>query len=166
MSLFGEPSPTEAAPSKPNSKSLFGNEPAGASSTSLFDDNSADGSPWSMPTPKKAARQNLLKTLLPATDVPESYIDAYDIVQQQEGSISYATVSAILKSSNISADDSARILSFVVPGGEGGFTPIARNEFNVLLALIGLAQEGEEVSLDGVDERRRSTLLHQRVVLC
>ena len=33
---------------------------------------------------------------------------------------------------------------------------LGRAEVNVLLAMIGLAQEGEEVTLDGVDERRRS----------
>ena len=156
MSLFGEPSPTESAPA--NSKSLFGNEPAAASSISLFDDD-ANGSPWSMPTPKKQARQNLLKSLLPATDVPESYVDAFDIVVEQEGSgaVSYEAVESILRSCSLSTADQTRILGFVAPNGRGSFNPLGRSEFNVLLALIGLAQEGEDLSLDGVDERRRRT---------
>lgn len=154
MSLFGDPSPTESTPA--NSKSLFGNEPAAASSTSLFDDD-ANGSPWSMPTPKKQARQNLLKTLLPATDVPESYVDAFDAVAEHEGSgtISYASVESILNSSNLSSNDRTRILGFVAPAGQDSFKPLGRSEFNVLLALVGLAQEGEELSLDSVDERRK-----------
>jgi sorting nexin-8 len=159
MSLFGDPSPTESTPA--NSKSLFGNEPAAASTSSLFDDD-AGGSPWSMPTPKKAARQNLLKTLLPATDVPESYIDAFDIVVKSEAGnrdLSFQTIQNILGSSKIDSNVQTRILSIVAPEGRDRFTPLGRNEFNVLLALIGLAQEGEEVTLDGVDERRRSKIM-------
>jgi sorting nexin-8 len=163
MSLFGDPSPTEAAPT--NSKSLFGNEPAAASSTSLFDDD-ANASPWSMPTPKKQARQNLLKTLLPATDVPESYIDAFDIVVEHEGSgaVSYESVESILRSASLTSADQTRILGFVAPSGRDSFNPLGRSEFNVLLALIGLAQESEELSLDGVDERRRRTSSNPRTI--
>lgn len=158
MSLFGEESPTGDAPANSNSKSLFGNEPAAASSSSLFDDDAGSASPWSMPTPKKAARQNLLKSLLPATEVPESYIDSFDTTLEQEShssAVSYQTVERILKSSGLSSSDVERILGLVAPGGASSFSPLGRNEFNVLLALIGLAQEGEEVSLDSVDERRR-----------
>ena len=45
-------------------------------------------------------------------------------------------------------------MALVAPGGANELD-LGRNEFNVLLALGGLAQEGEVVSLDGVDERRR-----------
>lgn len=154
MSLFGDPSPTESAPTNSN---LFGSEPAAASTSSLFDD-SSNASPWSMPTPKKAARQNLLKSLLPATEVPESYVDAFDITLEQESErsgISYDTIQKILRSGNLSSADSERILGLVAPGGAASFSPFGRAEFNVLLALIGLAQEGEELSLDSVDERRK-----------
>ena len=81
MSLFGD-SPTESQPTK---SSLFGEEVklAAPSTASLFaDDNQADPSPWSMPTPKKATPREQVKTLLPATDVPEGYIDAYDKILQ------------------------------------------------------------------------------------
>src|SRR2546423_10567489 len=80
MSLFGS-SPTESPLANSlNSKSLFGDEvtPAATSTSSLFADESSDPSPWSMPTPKKAARQDLVKSLLQPKDVPESYVDAYD----------------------------------------------------------------------------------------
>ena len=158
MSLFGDPSPTESAPTNSNSKTLFGNEPATASSTSLFDDDNSNASPWSMPTPKKAARQNLLKSLLPATEVPESYVDAFDTTLEHEnsnGGISFGTVNRILQSSRLDSSDVSRILGLIAPAGAANFSPLGRSEFNVLLALIGLAQEGEEISLDSVDERRK-----------
>lgn len=113
-----------------------------------------------MPTPKKAARSNVIKNLLPATDVPESYVDSFDAVLNATDKtgvgISLTSVRKILQSSNLSSDDQSRILSFVVPGGQENINGLGRSEFNVLLALIGLGQEGEEITLDSVDERRKS----------
>jgi sorting nexin-8 len=164
MSLFGT-SPPEAAEtsSHANSKSLFGDETASAptTSSSLFADEAGDTSPWSMPTPKKAARRELVKNLLSATDVPESYIDSYDTVLDSKdrvgAGIGLTGIKNILASSGLSAADQAKILNFVVPGGQESATGLGRSEFNVLLALIGLGQEGDDITLDGVDERRRST---------
>lgn len=159
MSLFGESPPKS---SSTPSKTLFGEQPAAAASTSsLFaDDDANNDSPWSMPTPKKQARQNMVKSLLPANDVPESYVDAYDAILKANettgAGISLNGVKNILKGSNISDDDQDQILNFIIPGGHESSNGVGRSEFNVLYALIGLAQEGEEVTLDGVDERRRS----------
>ena len=112
-----------------------------------------------MPTPKRNARQNLVKNLLPATDVPDSYVDAYDAVVNTNDrtgvGISLEGLNKILRSSGLSSDDQDRIRNFVVPGGQENSNGLGRSEFNVLLALIGLGQEGEEINLDGVDERRR-----------
>lgn len=166
MSLFGS-SPTESPLTNSNAKSkdLFGDEPtpAATSTSSLFaDDNGGDASPWSMPTPKKAARRELVKTLLPATDIPESYIDAYDIVLDSGDGVGAGVglrgVKKILGSSGLSAAGQATVLNLVVPGGQEHANGLSRSEFNVLLALIGLAQEGDDISLDGVDERRRSEI--------
>ena len=116
-----------------------------------------------MPTPKKTARQNMVKNLLPANDVPESYVDAYDAVLKANDKtgmgVSLTGMKNVLQSSNLSSDDQSRILNFVVPGGQENINGLGRSEFNVLLALIGLGQEGEDISLDGVDERKRSTRL-------
>lgn len=113
-----------------------------------------------MPTPKKVARQNLVKNLLPATDVPESYVDAYDLVlnaNERTGvGIGLGGIKNVLQSSNLSEQEQNKILHFVVPGGQESANGVGRSEFNVLLALIGLGQEGEDITLDGVDERRRS----------
>src|ERR1700712_2127819 len=85
MSLFGtspDESPAAVAAMK-SRNSLFDDDepsPAPGSKSSLFadDDSSPGSSPWGMPTPKKAARGELIKNLLPASDVPDSYIDIFD----------------------------------------------------------------------------------------
>ncbi|KAM0260184.1 hypothetical protein ACHAQJ_002950 [Trichoderma viride] len=169
MSLFGD-EPTDNGPtldSTPTQRGggggggLFDDEPASGrnSSNSLFDDNSGASSPWDMPTPRKQqSRAELIRNLLPASDVPESYIGAFDTVVGEDGQDGQVTASGIAKLfaiARLDADAQARIMSLVAPG-EGSDVLLARNEFNVVLALIGLAQEGDIISLDGVDERRRN----------
>ncbi len=154
MSLFGS-SPDESSLSKP---------PAGAiSNTSLFDDQKGNGdSPWSMPTPKKSGRGDLVKMLLPASDVPESYIKAYDMLQEsgyrdEAGLVSLAGARNIFEGSGISGEEQDKILN-IVTGGQEPAGVLDRSQFNVLLALIGLSQEKEDATLDGVDERRKGEL--------
>lgn len=169
MSLFGS-SPDNSSSSKPPAasepKSLFDDEqnPGAASNSSLFDDQSGNGdSPWNMPTPKKSGKGDLVKTLLPASDVPESYIDAYDILlesgyREGAGLVSLSGAKKSLGGSGLNGEEQKRIFNIVTGGQEpaGGLT---RNQYNVLLALTGLSQEKEEATLDGVDERRKSELL-------
>lgn len=168
MSLFGSSPPEASSPVAASNfgqshSSLFEDEPAMTKSTSsaLFadDDASGPGSPWDLPTPRKQKnRADLLRSLLPASDVPESYIETFDAVVREGGSAGRVTAGGVartLSAGHIGADEQARIMSIIAPGG-GGEISLGRNEFNALLALIGLAQEGEEPSLDGVDERRRS----------
>lgn len=162
MSLFGT-SPPEVAhtSSSANPTTLFGDDTATASTLtpSLFAEDGGDRSPWIMPTPKKAAGRELVKNLLPATDVPESYIDSYDAVLDSKdrvgAGIGLTSIKNILASSGLSAADQAKVLNLVVPGGQENVNGLGRSEFNVLLALIGLGQEGDDITLDGVDERRR-----------
>ena len=163
MSLFGT-SPDDSAPlnSSVNSKSLFADEaiPPVVATPSLFADDGASSSPWSMPTPKKQARQSLVRGLLASTEVPDSYVDAYDTLLKsgdRVGSgLGLTGIKNLLQSSEISSSNQRTILDLVVQDGGEVSNGIGRNEFNVLLALIGLAQEGEDVTLDGVDERKRS----------
>lgn len=170
MSLFGD----EDRPASKSKSSLFDdddNEPSAKPSrgSGLFaespDDN--DKSPWNFVTSKKQARGNLVKTLLPSSDVPESYIDAWDALLQSPditagAGVSLDTLKKILSTSNLDSEQSARILDILAPPGVNSF---GRGEFNVLVALIGLAQEGDEASLDGVDDRRRrKKYLHDRLL--
>lgn len=155
MSLFGSSPPADSSlgtASAANNKS---------SSNSLFTDDDASGgggSPWDMPTPRKQqSRADLLRNLLPASDAPDSYVETFDKVVRDDGDRGKVTAGGIAKvfaAARLEADQQAHIMSIVAPGG--GEVAVGRNEFNVLLALIGLAQEGESISLDAVDERRRS----------
>ncbi|KAL8737990.1 MAG: hypothetical protein Q9181_001172 [Wetmoreana brouardii] len=164
MSLFGSSPPEEPNQSTRSGKSqsLFEDEQAtAATNSSLFDDgDGASPSPWDMPTPKKSTKSDMVKTLLSATTVPESYIDAFDVMLESQyaagaGSITLAGVRKLFEGSGVEADEQTRIVDIVTGGLEpsGG---LGRSEFNVLVALLGLAQEQDEASLDGVDERRRN----------
>lgn len=154
MSLFGE-SPPRAKQTK---SSLFDeDEPSskGGSGGLFADDGGAnDSAPWDFPAGKKQQRGNLVKNLLQGTDVPEQYVDAYDNTIANEGSwgkgVSLEAARKLVGASGISSGDQERVLQ-IVGGDADGLT---RPEFNVLLALIGLAQEGEEFGLDAVDERK------------
>ncbi|KAL2011356.1 hypothetical protein VTN00DRAFT_4074 [Thermoascus crustaceus] len=163
MSLFGT-SPEESSTGNSAHRvksSLFADDPAfgtGSVSSLFADDNSGD-SPWSIPASKRTARHELVKTLLPATDVPESYIDAYDLVLNSGykvgAGVGLTGVKEILSSSGLSPAEQATILDLVVPGQQENPNGLGRSEFNVLLALVGLAQEGEDLTLDTVDDRRK-----------
>ncbi|KAI0097113.1 hypothetical protein F4814DRAFT_443202 [Daldinia grandis] len=162
--------------SPPNETPSSGNPSMGQSRTSLFDDDdpmtrstsdtlfndddfgSGRASPWDMPTPRKQqSRADLLRRLLDGVDVPDSYIEAFDRAVQEDGSAGKVTSSGVTKmlaAAKLGADAQAQIMGILAPAGS--LNTIGRNEFNVLIALIGLAQEGESISLDGVDERRRN----------
>lgn len=163
MSLFGsspdDPSPAANASSQQKS-SLFADEaPKPKASGGLFNDESANGeSPWDMPSSKRASKGDPAKTLLPSSDVPESYIDAYDLLNASEGgNVSLNAARKLVGGSSIAPQDAEQILNLVSGGHKN--PNLGRNEFNLLLALVGLAEEGDELSLDTVDERRKSERL-------
>lgn len=163
MSLFGtSPDEPSAAPAQRSKSSLFADESAGGSS--LFADDDGDDSssaPWSQNnTAKRTARRDLIRTLLPTTDVPESYVDAYDLIlnsgDRVGSGVGLTSIREILSSSGLTASDQGKILNLVVTGDQENSGGLGRPEFNVLLALVGLAQEGEDLSFDAVDDRRKS----------
>ncbi|KAI1840879.1 hypothetical protein JX265_006991 [Neoarthrinium moseri] len=170
MSLFGT-SPPEDTPSRGDSamgrstNSLFDDEGpmTRSSTTNLFNDDddlsgSGAASPWDLPTPRKPqSRAELIRGLLAGAEVPESYVEAFDHALREDGRggrVSPAGISKTLAAAKLDADSQARIMSILAPGGEEA--ELTRDAFSVLLALVGLAQEGETISLDGVDERRRN----------
>ncbi|KAK4692158.1 sorting nexin-8, partial [Lecanoromycetidae sp. Uapishka_2] len=119
MSLFGS-SPDDSSMSAPQlqKSSLFDDEqrPSTKSANSLFDDEAANGdSPWAMPTPKKTSKSDLVKSLLPASDVPESYIDAFDTLadsgyKEDGGMISLAGAKKIFDGTGIDISEQDRII--------------------------------------------------------
>lgn len=131
-----------------------------STTTALFaDDDAGSDSPWDMPTPRKQqTRADVLRYLLASATVPDNYIDAFDKIVAEDGSagrINSGGVARTLAAAKLGADAQARIMNILAPGGGVEEVSLDRNQFYVLLALIGLAQEGETVSLDTVDERRR-----------
>lgn len=168
MSLFGDesPSPSHAALAAKSRASLFEEEDNGSlarsTSDTLFNDDDDDRSPWDMPTPRKQqSRAELLRGLLAGVQVPDSYVQAFDGALAQDGTggrtVTPGAVAQILAAAKLGADHQVRIMNILAPSGAEA--SLGRDEFNVLLALIALAQEGEPVSLDSVDERRRSKCL-------
>lgn len=159
MSLFGDDDyqPSSRQSTSNNKSTLFDDGPGTPSkptSSSIFADSGAedqnqDESPWGFtPSKKKGTGGSLVKNLLADSDVPESYIDAFDALQQG-GSVSRQECEGLVRDCGIDSQDREKIFSVVGAGGTFG-----RGEFNVLVALIGLAKEGEELGLDAVDERR------------
>ncbi|KAJ5718397.1 hypothetical protein N7488_004043 [Penicillium malachiteum] len=164
MSLFGtSPDAEDSSTANPTLRSksaLFADESTGGSSLFADDDGDDSSSPWNQNnTAKRTARRDLVRTLLPATDVPESYIDAYDLIlnsgDRVGSGVGLTSVREILSSSGLSASIQDKILNLVVSADHESSGGLGRAEFNVLLALVGLAQEGEDLSFDAVDDRRK-----------
>ncbi|KAL5361174.1 hypothetical protein BJX96DRAFT_151519 [Aspergillus floccosus] len=169
MSLFGtspEDSSSMGNSAQRSKSSLFADDPSlggngtgpNYGSSSLFADDDS-GSPWNSNPNKRTARHQLVKTLLADSEVPESYIDAYDLVlnvgDRVGSGVGLTSVREILSSSGLTATDQAKILNLVVSGDIDNAGGLGRGEFNVLLALVGLAQEGEDLTFDAVDDRRK-----------
>ncbi|KAF2762571.1 sorting nexin mvp1 [Pseudovirgaria hyperparasitica] len=156
MSLFGD----DDSPSRTKSSGLFDEVPKakhkGGSGLFADDLTGSDDSPWEFSSPKKTMRGNIVKSLLPHSAVPESYIGAFDSLTAtghgKENSIKLTVVRDFLTDSEVDPSTQATILEIVTRGQD--LVALDRNEFYVVLALIGLAQEGEDVTLDGVDERK------------
>lgn len=154
MSLFGDSPPRTA---QKQTSSLFDSDETAKVGAGLFNDQSdtkANDTPWDMPTPRKAAREGAIKTLLPDSIVPREYTNFYDAAMgsANNGTLAAIDIKRILDESDISVDARQDILNLVPVGPQG----LSRSEFNVILALVGLAQEGEHLSLDSIDERKDS----------
>ncbi|EEY21701.1 sorting nexin mvp-1 [Verticillium alfalfae VaMs.102] len=91
-----------------------------------------------MPTPRKQkTRADLLRTLLPTSDAPDSYIDTFDTVVQEDGSngrVNASGVAKVFAAARLGADEQASIMAIIAPNGND--VAVGRNEFNVFLALI------------------------------
>jgi sorting nexin-8 len=157
MSLFGDDAEPVSTPTRrqKTSSSLFNESPSRGAS--LFSEsNTEDGeSPWSFPTPKRAARSTLIKSLLKPGDVPEVYVDVFDkLLAESDGhGVEIGAVRRLVRLAKLDEETGAKIEKTVVTNERVG---LERGEVWVLLALMGLAQEGEEITLDSVDERKRS----------
>lgn len=171
MSLFSS-SPettvfhTPSTSNKRTSNTLF--EPDNAkqktdisASGSLFaDDTSKVNSDWGFPTAKRHSKVNLVDKLLPSDEVPQEYIEVFDLLLQGSGStkaVPLSEIQQLLDTTELEPSTRKQILQIITSGGGAATKDFSRGEVNVLLALIGLAEEAEDLSLDAVDERRKRT---------
>ena len=136
----------QSSPAKPN--------------TSMFGDAADDddgGSPWASFTPKKQQRRSgveVVRSLLADSEVPEAYVDAWEALDVgKTGVVEEADVRrVVIEGSGLRSEVGDRIWGIVCAGAES--KSLGRGQFWVLLALVGLALEGEDLGLDAVDERR------------
>lgn len=138
MSLFGTTPPdTPSMDSSPvqSRHGLFEDAQKSRSShDSLFEDEAP--SPWDIPARKQKNRAELLRNLLPTTDVPDAYNDFFDGILRDDGAglntILAGGVARTLAASKLSADDQAKIMAIIAPEGSGDIA-LSQSEFNVLL---------------------------------
>ncbi|RDA93543.1 hypothetical protein CP533_3977 [Ophiocordyceps camponoti-saundersi (nom. inval.)] len=169
MSLFGSsPDAASTTPSRGQVKA-GPEEGAKAGDNGLFGsggdgDDGGDSSPWGLPVPRKQqSRADMIRKLLPSSDVPDSYAEVFTTVVRDDddgdggGSgdgddrVSSAGIAKLFAAARLQPETQTRVMSLLAAGDGAS---LDSGEFYVLLALIGLAQEGEVISLDGVDERR------------
>lgn len=128
--------------------------------TSMFGDAADDddgSSPWASFTPKKQQRRSgveVVRSLLADSEVPEAWVDAWESLDTgKTGVVEEADVRrAVIQGCGLRSEVGDRIWGIVCAGAEG--RALGRGQFWVLLALVGLALEGEDLGLDAVDERR------------
>ncbi len=120
-----------------------------STSSALFqDDDSSAPSPWDMPTPRKRLPPAPISfaTLLPASDVPDGYVEAYDAIIREHGSggrISPGGIAGRWRPHDLEPTTRHGSTAFSHPRARAPGGAWGGDEFNVLLALIGLAQEGK-----------------------
>ena len=161
MSLFGnddDGAPGAAVtPTRPKS-SLFDDSASATNkaSSSMFDDGPAGdpSSEWDFtPSKKSGDRGSAAKSLLAGVDVPEVYVDTFDSLQN-DGSVGVNEARAFMTERCAVNHGDAQKIEEVLGGRRPRSEALGRGEWFVFMALIGLAQEDGELSLDGVDERR------------
>ncbi|KAF3140816.1 Sorting nexin mvp1, partial [Orbilia oligospora] len=173
MSLFGS-SPTDASPVR-NRNGLFDDDDVGHGSgsnnnnnsggprSSLFDDGLGGGSPWSMPTPRnKRSESNseMIRNVMRGATVPEEYIDLFDEILSATGAVTVGAMERLLGESQVKTSDWDRILDLIAGRNRDDGTVVNREAFNVFLALVALAEDGDEyLGFDAVDDRKRSSFL-------
>ncbi|KAF2863215.1 sorting nexin mvp1 [Piedraia hortae CBS 480.64] len=151
MSLFGD---TDESDGGPKSSLFANNPPPTTKSTSMFGDTSTDDGPWGFtPTKRSVGNRELIKSLLAEASIPDAYIDRFDQLQTN-GSVPAEDCRKLLEDCSLELQQEERVWKLL--SDNGNVPTLGRSEFNVLLALIGLAQQGEETSLDGVDERKQN----------
>jgi sorting nexin-8 len=104
-------------------------------------------------SPKRKAE---IGTLLDGADIPDAYVDTFE-AYANNGLVSMSAFQELMRAAQLSDSNAERILSLVLPG-DSSTAGLSRAKLNVALALIALSQQGEELSLDAVDDMRHKKL--------
>ena len=147
MSLFGDETPPARA--------LFSPTFSDTNSPSLFDDEDATAN-WNN-SPSRGRNQDVTSTLLTQQNakIPPAYESIYNTLMETFGGGAEVparqAAEMVLDDAEVRGDKRDRIWGAVV----GQKEVLGREEVWCLLALTGLAEmEGEEVTIDAVDDRR------------
>ncbi|EJD47959.1 hypothetical protein AURDEDRAFT_113230 [Auricularia subglabra TFB-10046 SS5] len=130
--------------------SSFGSNALGAS---FLSDNPLGGSvydsldPWSAaPTPPPAARPSAFGFLDEGTRVPAIYAKAFALVDpNSSGDVSLSSLHRVVATSGLPASTIDRIVNLV-----STHTRVTRLEFYVAIALVAIAQSGQDISIERV----------------
>lgn len=148
MSLFSKREHEREIHSEESSERFV--EPRKVIADALFGDDNTD--PW-LPSRQTQLRATKISALLDDQDLPIEYLDLYNTVVDGNN-LSLTRFRHVLVSSGITNHEIETIVSIVLSKNDGASSGVSRAEFNVACALIGLAQEHEEISIDMVDDRK------------
>ena len=156
MSLFGS-SPDESFGTSKLRNSLFDE---GAShtlvskSSIITNGDSSVSSQRRSISPDQVSSSKFVKRLIPSSAIPSRYVDIFDSISQEDdgfnGEINAAGIAKTFACSMLDKEVEQLILKVLYAGNQT--TSLDRNEYNVLLALIGFAQERREISLNNVNQ--------------
>ncbi|KAA8897386.1 hypothetical protein TRICI_006730 [Trichomonascus ciferrii] len=120
---------------------------------SLFGDSEATSSPWDFPEPK--GPHDRIATLLADAPVPAGYGRAFKESEPIAGFSSTSALRRVMDRAGLVNAQQEEILSTLLQGSSD--QRLSEQVWNVGMALIGLAQNGEDdLSLDSVDYNRSS----------
>ncbi|ANB14969.1 Mvp1p [Sugiyamaella lignohabitans] len=107
---------------------------------------------WSLPQPKGSSKDRI-SSLLAGVSVPQSYDELYNRVRSSDGRVGIAGLEDVIGESAISVGTGELIVNLVTKGKSN--QSLDRDSWNVAMALVGLAQAGEDdLGLDAVDFSR------------
>lgn len=166
MSLFGS-SPEDNTPSgstqasAARGRSALFDEDIVPPSSSLFENDAHSDDPWSFSAPRTSRRVGLDQLLTESNaKIPEYYFSVFEVLLQQYPSRSRDAVSPdaiekVLTEAEL-GNNSRDIVWNILGEKKDAWN---RSEIWALLCMVGLISEGEEVSMDSIDDRRRSEYL-------
>ncbi|KAK9478740.1 hypothetical protein V1514DRAFT_352046 [Lipomyces japonicus] len=154
-SLFGDPEPT---PRSSLATTATVRSAVSSSADRLFDNNDSD--PWTLPVPR-VSQKPTLSSLLDNVVLPQVYTDSFNAERASNGGsgdgfLTVENVRHLVDKAGLSNDPRGdRIVELIIRNKPDN--RIDPGTWAVALALIGLAQEGDEdLNLDSVDSRRFS----------